>query len=1125
MHRRTYGRAVLAAALLAVVLAVPAAATRSDPPPGPPGAAAPLFSWSMPPGFGHRLDSEGRIVETRPDQVRRGPWPVNLRVGDRFCDPDANYEWRVDGEVVSPKAVGRCRFQYAFPHLGSYTVELRTTLGGVVLFKRKAVDVRNLLIVSLGDSVASGESVPDVPDFEEALWQSARCHRSARAGPAKAAKMIEDDDPHSSVTFVHLACSGATLPKGLIGPYDGVESPGNEPPLEPQARILNRIAAVRPVAAVLLSVGANDVHFGEVVRFCATEDNCFAQQFPISEPAGGRPGAAAGEKSQTTAEAVEAGLASLPESYGKLAQQLDNHVPAAAVHIVEYFDPTRDENGLTCDGILVGVSDTELVEAQSRMLGPLNEAVAAAARANGWDEVTGVASAFRDHGYCAGAKSWVTRLTDSATSLGGTLRGRFLGTLHPNEAGQIAIGNRIAAALERDLFPQRTFPARPDPVVEQEGGPTIDLGAAWDWFWNVLGTTVLLLLGIAVGVVLVSRCFWKPPRRAPLADLARTARPLLLPVLVVLAVGTIRFAAPVQIAVLALIVLVGWRFVLRPSAGESEGELKRELSTVVKHLAAAIVLVLAVLGLLLVAPSLRSSPYFETTGNVPSALLLSAIVLWICALGLRLASYASSRLRSLITLAVAGALIFLGAALGVLPGNENPGEAIPAVVGILAGAAVGLLALEILLDAVTPVAGGGYVTPEPQPRGPRGWLFRLRGGGISGPRVKRLRALGLSAAVLASAVLAIATVVGLIAAAERAGPRVAPDDASVEARAGGALAPDADDLTIARRYAPVLTLTKNDPWSPIPVDTYLDEAWLSGPKIEEPTQGVKLGREFPKAERCPPGQAHCYTISIRCDSGEDACAHRSPIERQQGRLYREGATYLRVLRRSRPAERPYFPERGPFRHELGYLLQYWYFYYYDEWKAPVFAGLLNQRHEGDWEVVTIGLEAERKPLFVAYSAHCAGSWLPWHEVEVTTMLPGPRVHPLVAVAEGSHANYPDPGQSRTPDPAHCQGLPDGVATALSYASNIRDKTEYGWLWYPAPDGWLMADEKEPPMNFQGTWGAKEQTTLENFNSHQLAAGHGPLTPSLQEPWIDPVDAIFCGRYTPRECDRDEAAPG
>ena len=37
------------------------------------------------------------------------------------------------------------------------------------------------------------------------------------------------------------------------------------------------------------------------------------------------------------------------------------------------------------------------------------------------------------------------------------------------------------------------------------------------------------------------------------------------------------------------------------------------------------------------------------------------------------------------------------------------------------------------------------------------------------------------------------------------------------------------------------------------------------------------------------------------------------------------------------------------------LIQYWYFYRYDEWSTPVLGGRLLQRHEGDWEAVMVGL--------------------------------------------------------------------------------------------------------------------------------------------------------------------------
>jgi hypothetical protein len=41
--------------------------------------------------------------------------------------------------------------------------------------------------------------------------QDRRCHRSANAAPAQAARMLEMADPHSSVTFLSFACSGATI--------------------------------------------------------------------------------------------------------------------------------------------------------------------------------------------------------------------------------------------------------------------------------------------------------------------------------------------------------------------------------------------------------------------------------------------------------------------------------------------------------------------------------------------------------------------------------------------------------------------------------------------------------------------------------------------------------------------------------------------------------------------------------------------------------------------------------------------------------------------------------------------------------------------------------------------------
>ncbi|MDX6625657.1 MAG: hypothetical protein QOE56_646 [Solirubrobacterales bacterium] len=1091
MHLSSYRRAI-PAALLVLILAIPAASTAAAPSSPEASGGAPTFTWSAPAHFGTERDKLNRIVESRPDQVTRGPWKIDLRVIGDACVEGARYRWTVDGDTVRPERSSLCSFSYEFPREGEYEVGLVARAGGRRAASTETVTVQDFLIVSLGDSVASGEAVPDVPDPGQATWQSARCHRSARAAPAKAAKLIEDDDGQTSVTFVHLACSGATVPAGLLGPYGGVESSENEPPLEAQVRVLKRIAAVRPVDAVLISIGANDVHFGEIVRFCASHGDCFSQPFPDDESA------------ETAGEVVATSLADLPRRFEKLKKGLGRRLPESRVYLSEYFDPTRDENGETCDGILAGVSSAELDEAQSRLLVPLNEAVAAAAKDQHWHEVTGIAPAFRRHGYCAGNESWVTTLGESVTSLGGTLQGRFLGTLHPNEPGQQAIGNRIAAALETDLYPGRTFAARPDPVAGEEDGGSSWLSDVGTWFsdaWAKLRLPLLLALGIALAVLIIVRPLWKAPKENPFARIATTLRPLALPLFVVVAVGSIRFGVLGVVLVGLVTTLIAWRLVVRPSWRESELATRWEdehLRMLGRHLAAAIAGFVALL--LVAVPIVSNTPYFETIDNPTSALVLLSILLWVGAILLRLAGYADSWLRALIAVVATVALARLGMALGVLPGEPDRHTGIPLEVGILAVVLAVLLAAEIVLAALPEGSGSGFFA----------WLLKLRRGGIPESGAERWRALGFTAAALASLVLLISTGYGLVEAGERGAPLQPPEEAAVEA---GVPTPRPVAIEgrgeLVHEYAPVLAFTKKERWTPIRVEPYLENARLISANGTSPPGLTLAGID----QQCPAGQKTCLTLTIDCESGEDECAHGEVKDRDSERLYREGAVYVRVLRK---ADRPaLFVDRGPFRSRLETLVQYWYFYYYDEWQAPVFAGLLTQLHEGDWEVVSVGLDETRRPLFVADSAHCAGTWRYWDEVERSKLLPPPYVHPLVAVAQGSHANYPDPNQKRTSDPASCAHAPAGVATALSYASNIRDRTEYGWAWYPPPGGWLPAAANKPPMSFPGTWGATDRIVLRNFNSHQIGGdGHGPLSPPLQGSWSKPVATIFCGSYKP-----------
>ena len=228
-----------------------------------------------------------------------------------------------------------------------------------------------------------------------------------------------------------------------------------------------------------------------------------------------------------------------------------------------------------------------------------------------------------------------------------------------------------------------------------------------------------------------------------------------------------------------------------------------------------------------------------------------------------------------------------------------------------------------------------------------------------------------------------------------------------------------------------------------------------------------------------------------------------------GGLRDAGVAYVRILERDKPPEDGSpdpFTAAGPYASKVTTLLQYWFFYAYDEWVTPVFAGQLRQRHEGDWESVMVGL-SETEPLFVAYSSHCGGTWRPWRDALVAKGV-GPLTHPYVAVAEGSQANYDNPSASRAPDWATCAGIPGDTLTLVSYASNIRDRTGAVWSW--TPKRLVEVDAETPPMSFPGTWGANDLTTLETLRSHRLSnPAPGPRTPSLQRLWREPLNTVFC----------------
>src|SRR6202012_536222 len=134
------------------------------------------------------------------------------------------------------------------------------------------IEVRDILIAGLGDSIASGEGNPDravaladegfcfryylgsasakysrpsragykggraceAPDFlanwqhYAALWLNAACHRSLYSYQTRAAPPLPVHYPHTAVTYLPLACTGATIANGLFGSQRARECPPNK---------------------------------------------------------------------------------------------------------------------------------------------------------------------------------------------------------------------------------------------------------------------------------------------------------------------------------------------------------------------------------------------------------------------------------------------------------------------------------------------------------------------------------------------------------------------------------------------------------------------------------------------------------------------------------------------------------------------------------------------------------------------------------------------------------------------------------------------------------------------------------------------------------------------------------
>jgi GDSL-like Lipase/Acylhydrolase family len=441
MKSRTWLTALAATAIVFGVASAASAEAASSVPGGPePVDPTPLpISQSAPPRavVGYRLqpraDGFAAAWSTGTDTyagsyVRPTSWAVALdacRSLPGVTDsggpvPIVDYSWTLEPIQGQSTPVVRvhtasCRRTVSIGAVGAWRLTLTVSDGrGQRGTATRSTTFRDLLVVSVGDSYASGEGNPNA----DGSWTDQQCHRSRNGWPARVARSLEGNS--TTVTFLSYACSGAELRHLYAQSYEGAV-PGS--PLPPQI-IAARQALGAPTATstrrvdlLLASGGVNDLGFSDILEDCALSifSSCIRS---LSDE-----------------------MSTLAGKYDGLGAAIRANLKVGSTMIAEY--PARvftddDDHYDGCGAFRFMNHD------EARWIGDmgaiLDFKIAAAAERNHWTSVP-VTDSFRGHGYCAD-DTWFRSWSGSEA-----VQGDHDGTAHPLSLGHAKVAALVRAAM------------------------------------------------------------------------------------------------------------------------------------------------------------------------------------------------------------------------------------------------------------------------------------------------------------------------------------------------------------------------------------------------------------------------------------------------------------------------------------------------------------------------------------------------------------------------------------------------------------------------------------------------------------------------------------------------------
>lgn len=276
------------------------------------------------------------------------------------------------------------------------------------------IAVRDIFIAGLGDSIASGEGNPDrpiglsdegfcfryylsaatsqyyrpsragykggraceAPDFlqvwqrQSAHWFNPACHRSLYSYQTRTALQLAVQYPHIAVTYLPLACTGATIDAGLFGSQRFRECPPSKASTTCRGTVNSQIAELkealtaaqrrqpeRRLDLALLSIGANDIYFSGLVADVVVD-------YPTERVLFKRSGVMA-----SVDDSRDVLARSLPQGFAKVREALRPLVgDLSRVVFTSYANPTLAAGGAPCPGGRAGFEVHPSFNAEPRRL-------------------------------------------------------------------------------------------------------------------------------------------------------------------------------------------------------------------------------------------------------------------------------------------------------------------------------------------------------------------------------------------------------------------------------------------------------------------------------------------------------------------------------------------------------------------------------------------------------------------------------------------------------------------------------------------------------------------------------------------------------------------------------------